>query len=152
MPAAVTFRDVDIVFGTASHKRALTLLDQGRTREEILAATGNVIGVAKANLVVEQGEICVLMGLSGSGKSTLLRAVNRLNMPARGDVLVNVGGQSVNVSTCTAGALRDLRTKSVAMVFQQFGLLPWRTVRDNVGFGLELRGLGRSERDRIVGE
>ena len=152
MPAAVTFRDVDIVFGKAPPKRALALLDQGRTREEILTETGQVVGVAKANLTVEHGEICVLMGLSGSGKSTLLRAVNRLNVPARGDVLVDVGGRSVNVSTCSASSLRELRAKSVAMVFQQFALLPWRTVRDNVGFGLELRGLKRAERDSIVGE
>ena len=152
MPAAITFRDVDIVFGKASPKRALALLDQGRTREEILTETGQVVGVAGANLSVGTGEICVLMGLSGSGKSTLLRAVNRLNVPARGDVLVDVGGRSVNVSTCTAAALRELRGRSVAMVFQQFALLPWRTVRDNVGLGLELRGLGRVARNRVVDE
>ena len=150
MDAAVTFRDVDIVFGHASPKRALALLDAGKTREEIITATGQVIGVAKANLTVERGEICVLMGLSGSGKSTLLRSVNRLNRPARGDVLVDYKGRSVNVTTCDAPTLRDLRSGGVAMVFQQFGLLPWRTVRDNVGLGLELRGIGRTERDRIV--
>ncbi|MDX7949918.1 choline ABC transporter ATP-binding protein [Lichenihabitans sp. Uapishka_5] len=152
MSAAVTFRDVDIVFGRAAPGPALALLDQGRTREEILAETGQVIGVAKANLSVDHGEICVLMGLSGSGKSTLLRAVNRLNVPARGDVLVDVGGRSVNVSTCDARSLRALRGRSVAMVFQQFALLPWRSVRDNVGLGLELRGLSGVARNRIVDE
>ena len=90
MVAAVTFRDVDIVFGTQSPKRALALLDQGKTREEIITATGQVVGVAGASLTVERGEICVLMGLSGSGKSTLLRSVNRLNAPARGDVMVDL--------------------------------------------------------------
>ena len=149
--AAVTFRDVDIVFGS-SPKRALALLDQGKTREEILAVTGHVVGVAKASLQVARGEICVLMGLSGSGKSTLLRSVNRLNAPARGDVIVRHGGQDVNVATCNAKTLRDFRGQGVAMVFQQFALLPWRTVRDNVGFGLELRGGGKANIRRVVDE
>ncbi len=111
-----------------------------------------MVGVTKANLTVEPGQICVLMGLSGSGKSTLLRAVNRLNQPTRGDVLVRHRDRVVNVTTCDAATLRDLRGTSVAMVFQQFALLPWRSVRDNVGMGLELRGMGRAERDRIVTE
>ena len=149
---AVKFRDVDIVFGTASRQRALALLDQGRTRDEILAETGQVVGVAGASLSVERGEICVLMGLSGSGKSTLLRSVNRLNAPVRGDVLVQHQGNVVNVTTCDEATLRALRARSVAMVFQQFALLPWRTVRDNVGLGLEMRGLRGAERARIVDE
>ena len=149
---AVTFSNVDIVFGGGSHDRALALLDQGKTRDEILAATGHVIGVAGASLTVAHGEICVLMGLSGSGKSTLLRSVNRLNAPARGDVLVEHEGRSINVATCDATTLRNLRGRGVAMVFQQFALLPWRTVRDNVGLGLELRGIGKPERDRVVAE
>ena len=146
---AVGFRDVDIIFGPKP-KRALALLDEGRNRDEILAATGHVVGVTRATLSVEAGQICVLMGLSGSGKSTLLRAVNRLNRPARGDVLVRHRDAEVNVTTCNDATLRDLRSTSVAMVFQQFALLPWRSVRDNVGMGLELRGMGRAERDRIV--
>ena len=92
------------------------------------------------------------MGLSGSGKSTLLRAVNRLNRTARGDVLVRHRDREINVTSCDAKTLRDLRSNGVAMVFQQFALLPWRSVRDNVGMGLELRGMGRPERDRIVDE
>ena len=150
MMDAISFRNVDIVFGGASPKRALALLDQGKTREEILATTGQVIGVAGASLNVAPGEICVLMGLSGSGKSTLLRSVNRLNEPARGDVVVQHEGRPVNVATCDAATLRALRSRSVAMVFQQFALLPWRTVRDNVGLGLELRGVARAERDTVV--
>jgi glycine betaine/proline transport system ATP-binding protein len=75
MPA-VAFEQVDIVFG-ANPQAALPLLDAGRSRDEILAETGQVLGVADASLTIETGEICVLMGLSGSGKSTLLRAVNR---------------------------------------------------------------------------
>ncbi len=149
--AAVTFRDVDIVFGP-SPKRALSMLDAGHTRDAILAATGHVVGVAGASLAVASGEICVLMGLSGSGKSTLLRAVNRLARPARGNVTVSHRGRAVDVCGCDAATLRDLRSGGVAMVFQQFALLPWRSVRDNVGMGLELRGMGRRARDAIVDE
>ena len=149
--SAVSFRDVDIVFGPTP-KRALAMLDAGHGRDEILAATGHVLGVAGASLAVAPGEICVLMGLSGSGKSTLLRAVNRLNRVARGEVLVHHRGGSIDVTTCDAATLRDLRSGGVAMVFQQFALLPWRSVRDNVGMGLELRGLGRAARNRIVDE
>jgi glycine betaine/proline transport system ATP-binding protein len=149
--AAITFRDVDIVFGRTP-KHALAMLDAGRGRDEILAATGHVIGMAGANLAVKPGEICVLMGLSGSGKSTLLRAVNRLNRVARGSVSVNHRGRTVDVCSCSTAILRDLRSGGVAMVFQQFALLPWRSVRDNVGMGLELRGMGRRARDAIVDE
>ena len=149
--SAVQFRNVDIVFGPQP-KKALALLDAGQSREEILAATGHVVGVAGASLTVQRGEICVLMGLSGSGKSTLLRAVNRLNAPTRGDVLVSTGDTTVNVSSCDARTLRDLRSRGVSMVFQQFGLLPWRSVHDNVGLALELRGVKRTERDAIVAE
>ncbi|MCK0208135.1 choline ABC transporter ATP-binding protein [Starkeya koreensis] len=150
--AAVEFRNIDIVFG-ADQKGALRLIDEGRSREEILSATGAVLGAAGVSLAIERGEICVLMGLSGSGKSTILRAINRLNEVARGEVLVEHKGSKVDVARCDEGTLRDLRMHTVSMVFQQFGLLPWRTVRDNVGFGLELRGdLSAAERNRIVDE
>jgi len=150
MTTAVEFRNVDIIFGR--EKEALALLDRGGTREQILAETGSVLGAAGVNLTVRRGEICVLMGLSGSGKSTLLRAVNRLNKVSRGQILVAHGDKSVDVATCDDETLRDLRTRTVAMVFQQFGLLPWRTVRENVGFGLELRGMAKADRARIVEE
>ena len=148
---AIEFEHVDIVFGH-SPKRALALLDAGRTRDEILRETGNILGVADASLSVQQGEICVLMGLSGSGKSTLLRAVNQLNKVSRGKVLVEHDGAQVDVGSCDAATLRAVRSRSVAMVFQQFGLLPWRSVRDNVGLGLELRGMGKAARTRVVDE
>ena len=148
MPAVV-FDNVDIVFGTRS-KDALALIDRGRTRDEILKETGVVLGAAGVNLSVEAGEICVLMGLSGSGKSTILRAVNGLNKVARGRVLVEDGGRAIDVASCSAADLRALRTRRIAMVFQQFALLPWRTVRENVGLGLELRGASKDEIARVV--
>jgi len=145
----VEFQKVDIIFGKEPQK-ALALLDQGATRDEILAQTNTVVGVAGASLTIEEGEICVLMGLSGSGKSTLLRAVNGLNKVTRGKVMVRDESRMVDVASCDRQTLRRLRMNRVAMVFQQFGLLPWRTVAENVGFGLELRGLGKAERDKIV--
>ena len=148
---AVAFQSVDIVFGDKP-ERALSLLDQGATRAQILAKTGLVLGAADASLEVEEGEICVLMGLSGSGKSTLLRAVNRLNEVTRGAVTLADGAGRVDVARCDAATLRRLRTQRIAMVFQQFALLPWRSVRENVGFGLELRGTASAERDAIVDE
>ncbi|WP_022953729.1 choline ABC transporter ATP-binding protein [Leucothrix mucor] len=147
--AAVTFKNVDIMFGESPNK-ALELLDQGFNRQEIQEKTGNVLGAADASLEIEEGEICVLMGLSGSGKSTLLRAVNGLNKVSRGDILVENEGQQINVATCDAQTLRQLRTSKVAMVFQQFALLPWRTVRQNVGLGLELKGMRKAEREAMV--
>ncbi|ODN69462.1 Glycine betaine/carnitine transport ATP-binding protein GbuA [Methylobrevis pamukkalensis] len=104
------------------------------------------------SLSIERGQICVLMGLSGSGKSTILRAINRLNEVARGEVLVEHKGQAVDVASCSEAVLRDVRINTVSMVFQQFGLLPWRTVRENAGFGLEMRGVPAAERTRIVDE
>jgi glycine betaine/proline transport system ATP-binding protein len=150
MPA-VEFRKVDIIFGDRPEE-ALPLADAGKTREEILEATGNILGVNDCSLAVDEGEICVLMGLSGSGKSTLLRAVNGLNKVTRGEVLVGDGADAVNVANCDADTLRQLRMSRIAMVFQQFGLLPWRTVAENVGLGLELRGMDKSERAIIVAE
>ena len=150
MPA-VEFRKVDVIFGERP-ERALALLDAGRGRDEILAETGSVVGVSDASIAIEEGEICVLMGLSGSGKSSLLRCVNGLNPVTRGALLVDDAGGAVDVATCDPATLRRLRMSRVAMVFQQFALLPWRTVRENVGFGLELRGLPAAERDATVAE
>jgi glycine betaine/proline transport system ATP-binding protein len=146
---AVRFRNVSIVFGSNPYK-AIPLMETGQTRDAIKEKTGQVLGVHDCSLDVGAGEIVVLMGLSGSGKSTLLRAVNGLNPIVQGDVLVNDGTELVSVPNASRAQLRALRTKTVAMVFQQFGLLPWRSVRENVGLGLELAGMGkRARREKI---
>ena len=145
MTDAVRFHNVCIMFGD-DPAPALQRADAGETRAEIQAATGQILGVHDCALSVDEGEILVLMGLSGSGKSTLLRAVNALNPVVRGHVEVRVGAAMVNVTEARGAALRQLRQTGVTMVFQQFGLLPWRSVRDNVGFGLELAGLPEAER------
>ena len=142
---AVRFDKVSIVFGDHPD-RALPLMDKGQTRSEIQTSTGQILGVHDCSLTVAEGEILVLMGLSGSGKSTLLRAVNGLNPVCRGAVQVCDGNALVDVTHADPVTLRRLRQQRVAMVFQQFGLLPWRTVRENVGLGLELAGLAPEER------
>ena len=158
MSSAVAFQNVDILFasggrdGRKALREALVALDGGATRTDIQSKYGVIVGVAGASLSVARGEISVLMGLSGSGKSTLLRAANGLNPVTRGHVLVRDGESAIDVATCDTLQMRRLRRERVAMVFQQFGLLPWRTVRENVGFGLELRGEGAVRRKAIVDE
>ncbi|KIN77502.1 choline ABC transporter ATP-binding protein [Sulfitobacter mediterraneus] len=145
MTKAVEFNNVSIVFGEKPDK-ALPLMDAGQSRAEIEAATGQVLGVHDCSFEVEEGEILVLMGLSGSGKSTLLRAVNGLNPVVRGNVTVNDGAWSCDVQGCSPADLRRVRRECVSMVFQQFGLLPWRSVRDNVALALELSDVPKKER------
>ncbi|MGV8853919.1 MAG: choline ABC transporter ATP-binding protein [Devosia sp.] len=142
---AVVFNRVSIVFGTDPDV-ALPLMDQGKTRAEIQQETRQILGVHDCSLTVYKGEIMTLMGLSGSGKSTLLRAVNGLNPITRGHLKVIDEGRSVDPGNCSRAELLRLRRQTVAMVFQQFGLLPWRSVRDNVALGLELGGMKRRER------
>ncbi|MFV0361350.1 choline ABC transporter ATP-binding protein [Tropicimonas sp.] len=139
MTVAVEFDKVSIVFGSHPEK-ALPLMDAGMSRAEIQQDTRQVLGVHDCSLRVRKGDILVLMGLSGSGKSTLLRAVNGLNPVARGRVLVSDGAGMVDITHADKSTLRQMRLHHIAMVFQQFGLLPWRTVRENVGLGLELGG------------
>ncbi|MHA3913598.1 choline ABC transporter ATP-binding protein [Halovulum sp. GXIMD14793] len=143
--SAVIFDAVSIIFGNAP-EQALPLMDQGQDREAVRDATGQVLGVHNCSLTVEAGEILVLMGLSGSGKSTLLRAVNGLNPVVRGSVSVMAGGDMVDVTQADAKTLRRLRGQTISMVFQQFGLLPWRNVLDNIALGLELSGMPKAER------
>lgn len=144
---AVSIRNLDVVFGS-NVAPALELLDQGKTRQEIIEATGKVVGVHNANLEVNEGEICVLMGLSGSGKSSLLRAVNGLNPISRGSLEVRDGKSLVDIAQCNGLHLRHMRRKRISMVFQKFALMPWLSVVDNVAFGLEMQGFSKVERRR----
>ncbi|MFB1084605.1 choline ABC transporter ATP-binding protein [Vibrio diabolicus] len=148
---AITIQNLDVVFGQ-QQSQALALLDQGKSRQEIIDETGQVVGVDNVSLNVKQGEICVLMGLSGSGKSSLLRTVNGLNEISRGSLKVKDGDDMVELSNCDEQKLRHLRTHRVSMVFQKFALMPWLTVLDNVAFGLEMQGIGKAERRKKARE
>ena len=149
--AVITFDRVDVIFGRKV-KEALALLDAGADKDRVFEETGQVVGVQDASLEVEAGEIFVLMGLSGSGKSTLLRCVNGLNKVARGRVLIDVGGQEIDITDCDPRLMRQLRMERVSMVFQQFALMPWRTIAANVALGLEMRGVPKAERRKRVAE
>ena len=147
----VSFEHIDVIFGP-NPAQAIEMLDQGLDRDEIFAKTENLVAVHDATLEVYEGQICVVMGLSGSGKSSLIRCVNGLNKIARGKLKVQHGDQEVDLAACDWNTLHKLRTERISMVFQQFALMPWRTVRDNVALGLELDGVPKDERNKIVEE
>jgi glycine betaine/proline transport system ATP-binding protein len=117
--------------------------DPDITKTELLDKTGCVVGVRNASFTIGKGEIFVLMGLSGSGKSTLLRCINRLHVPTRGKVFID----DQEVTSLSVQELRDLRSKKTGMVFQHFALLPHRRVIENVGYGLEVQGVGKAQRE-----
>jgi len=145
----INIEDVDVVFSN-SPKPALDLLDQGLSRDDIFKKTGLIVGVEKANLTVDSGEICVLMGLSGSGKSSLLRCINGLNTVSRGRLLIEHEGAPVDIANCSTAQLKAMRTQRIAMVFQKFALMPWLTVAENVSLGLEMQGLPSGERKKRI--
>ncbi|MGU3575765.1 choline ABC transporter ATP-binding protein [Brucellaceae bacterium C25G] len=147
----IDLNDVSIVFGKQPQK-VLALADEGLSRAEIQSATNQVLGVHNCDLQIAEGEMLVLMGLSGSGKSTLLRAINRLIPVARGQVLLQGSEGPVDVVNADRKTLRHLRTEIVSMVFQQFSLLPWRSVVENVAFGLEINGVKKTERLELAHE
>jgi glycine betaine/proline transport system ATP-binding protein len=129
-------------FGHRAKERALPLVDQGLSKAEILKKTGCTVGINNASFSVRKREIFVIMGLSGSGKSTVIRCVNRLIGATDGSITV----AGVDVVNASAEELRQLRRKKMSMVFQRFGLLPHRTVIDNVAFGLEIQNIPKEER------
>lgn len=149
----IDISNLDIIFGKKPHQ-ALSLLDQGKSRQEIKEKTDHIVGAQGVSFSVNPGEIFVLMGLSGSGKSTLLRAINGLTPITRGriDLVLPYGAEHIRYSLAGAdeATIRNLRTRHVAMVFQNFALLPWKTVADNVAFGLELAHVNRATIEQKV--
>ena len=130
------------IFGS-NPDRAFALLDKGAPKEEILSRTGCTVAIDDANFQVRRGEIFVIMGLSGSGKSTMIRCINRLIDPTRGQILLN----DEDITRLDKKQLIDIRRTQMSMVFQNFGLLPQRTVLANVAYGLEISQVPRGERD-----
>ena len=129
------------VFGP-NPQNALENLDHSQTRSEIQENTGHVVAVRDMSFTVQQGETFVVMGLSGSGKSTLVRCLSRLIEPTAGEVLID----DVDVVKMSHSQLMELRRNKMSMVFQHFGLFPHRTIVDNIGFGLEIRGVSKQQR------
>jgi glycine betaine/proline transport system ATP-binding protein len=139
MPA-LELDNVDIIFGE-NPRRAFSLIDAGANQEQIRMDLNLTAAALKASLIIERNEVFVLMGLSGSGKSTLLRTFNGLCRPVRGGVRIN----NADVSSMTENQMHALRTQTVSMVFQNAGLLPWKSAFENVAFPLELQGLSKKD-------
>lgn len=145
--AKIEIKNLSILFGPEKAKAKKMIL-KGKSKQEILKATGCTVAVRNANLEIEEGEMFVIMGLSGSGKSTLLRCINRLNEPSMGEICLD----GVDITRSSDKELLQIRRKELAMVFQHFGLLPHRTVLSNVSFGLELQGVPKEEREKKAQE
>ncbi len=140
--ALIEISHVTKIFGRRPEK-ALAALQAGTTREQLLAESGHTVALRDVSLSIEKGEIFVVMGLSGSGKSTLIRHINRLIDPTSGSVTVD----GVDILKLPIPELVRFRRERLAMVFQNFALLPHRTVVENVAYGLELQKVPRRERD-----
>ena len=123
-------------------KRILKDLDPSLSRSEVQEKTGHVVAVKDVSFSIQKGETFVVMGLSGSGKSTLVRCISRLIEPSSGTVMMD----NIDVTKMNGKELLDLRRNKMSMVFQHFGLFPHRTVLENIGYGLEIRGTKKQER------
>ena len=141
----ISVKELVKIFGD-NPKSVLPLLEQGKSKDDIRAETGHTVGVDRVSFTLEPGEFFVIMGLSGSGKSTLLRCINRLIEPTAGEVAIVQNGSSVSVSRADENELRRIRRETISMVFQRFGLLPHRRVRENVAYGLEVQGVPEAKR------
>ena len=129
------------VFGP-NEKNVLTNLDKNLSRSEVQEKTGHVVAVKDVSFSVQKGETFVVMGLSGSGKSTLVRCLSRLIEPTAGEVKID----NQDVTQMSNKDLTDLRRNRMSMVFQHFGLFPHRRVIENIGYGLEIRGVKKKDR------
>ncbi|MBC1521478.1 quaternary amine ABC transporter ATP-binding protein [Listeria aquatica] len=139
----IEVKNLTKIFGKKISK-ASSLLSQGKSKTEILKETGATIGVNQASFAVEEGEIFVIMGLSGSGKSTLVRLLNRLIEPTSGEIWLD----GRELSKLDKKELREVRRKSMSMVFQSFGLFPNRSILSNVEYGLEVQKMPKTEREK----
>ena len=135
------------VFGPKS-KSVIPMVKDGVSKDDVLAQTGHAVGLNDINLTINKGEIFVVMGLSGSGKSTLIRHFNRLIDPTEGRLLV----KDVDVMSLTAPQLDQFRRHQMSMVFQHFGLMPHRTVLENVAYGLTVQGVDKETRSNKASE
>lgn len=136
------------LFGANAQAALQAARDEGLGKPEILSRFGCVLGVADVSFTVRRGEIFCIMGLSGSGKSTLVRHVNRLVEPTAGRILIH----GEDIGRKTEAELRQLRSERIGMVFQHMALMPHRTIRENVGFGLEVRRIDRRRRAAVAEE
>ncbi|TJZ53141.1 ATP-binding cassette domain-containing protein [Streptomyces piniterrae] len=140
--AVFSVRHLWKVFGPKAKRVPADKELAGLSAAELTERTGCTAAVRDVSFDVQRGEVFVVMGLSGSGKSTLVRTLTRLIEPTSGSI--SFDGE--DVLALDKGKLRELRRHRAAMVFQNFGLLPHRSVLDNVAYGLEIQGVGKAER------
>ena len=142
MEAAIQIQNVWKIFGNTSKEALDAIQNKKISKQEALEKYNSVIGVADVSFDVKTGEIFCVMGLSGSGKSTLVRHINRLLEPTSGKILIN----NQDVMQFNKENLQELRNKKIGMVFQNFALMPHRSVLDNIAMPLEIRGVSKNDR------
>ena len=143
----IEVRNLNLIFG-ANKKQALRMLEKGKSKKDIRNKTKCTVAVNNVSFDINEGEIFVIIGLSGSGKSSLLRCFNMLNVPTSGALMID----GEDITKLGKKDLLNVRRKKVSMVFQHFGLLPHRTILENVAFGLEIQGISKDERDSKASE
>ncbi len=143
---AIEIKGVWKIFGDRAEEALSDIRDQGLSKQQVLEDYDCVIGVTDVDLEIEHGEIFCVMGLSGSGKSTLVRHINRLLEPTTGEIRVN----GRDILALRPRELRKYRNEHIAMVFQNFALLPHRSIKDNVAMPLEIRGVAKNRRMEIA--
>ena len=141
--AKIQVNNVYKVFGSAP-MQMISFLEKGEKKTDLLKKYKHSVGVNNVSFSVNEGEIFVVMGLSGSGKSTLIRCLNRLIEPTSGEIYID----NEKITQVSSAKLREIRRKKIAMVFQNFALLPHRTVLENVAFGLEIQKVDVEERKK----
>lgn len=138
----ISIKNLYKIFGK-NELKVLELVKAGKSKNDILVETDHTVGLSNINLDIYPGEIFVIMGLSGSGKSTLIRHFNRLIDPTAGEIEV-AGSDVMKLNT---KGLQDFRRNKMSMVFQRFGLMPHRTVLQNIAYGLQVQGVNKKERN-----
>jgi glycine betaine/proline transport system ATP-binding protein len=142
MDSAIEIKNVWKIFGNNSKEALNAIQNEHISKQEALEKYNSVIGVSDVSFNVKTGEIFCVMGLSGSGKSTLVRHINRLLEPTSGQILID----NEDVMKFNSKSLQDLRNKKIGMVFQNFALMPHRSVLDNIAMPLEIRGISKNDR------
>ena len=142
MDSTIEIKNVWKIFGNTSEEALNAIQNERISKQEALEKYNSVIGVSDVSFNVKKGEIFCVMGLSGSGKSTLVRHINRLLEPTSGQILIN----NEDVMKFDSKSLQDLRNKKIGMVFQNFALMPHRSVLDNIAMPLEIRGISKNDR------
>lgn len=136
----VSIKNLYKIFGSYPTKM-VNYVKEGIPKRDLMNKHNHILGLRDVNIEIQASKIQVIMGLSGSGKSTLLRHINRLIEPTVGEIIID----NRNVLEMNKTELRDFRRFQASMVFQKFALLPHRTVKENVAYGLMIQEIPKQE-------